>query len=795
MTPYNEQLIQFASAFLPYGAELEFIESTIPRAAICAVDMNEDYIPETVLVFRLQGELHLLELRCTNGVWERATGLKAPGYGVTLMTAMPITRTGANNLVVGWQVSPDYSKLSIYEWTDNGLVDVAPEDMYYSYLESLPVTRTDESDEGTCCLALWSHESGEAYRVDVVKWNGDTFEEAPDAYSDYYPNIARYYEQLTRRYPSAPIYWEYLADAQFRVSMSRAVALYPASIKRVGGTKWGYINSNGRMEIPVRFDDANDFQKNGLAVVTEKGRTGLINASGQYVVQPIYDSIYPFSEKRAAVIDKEGFHMINESGQVLTKRAYPYIADMRGGRSLFYITKDHADGSSQSLYGYLDANGNEVIPAQYEDATDFTSGRAVVKIKENVYALINSSGKRLATYPFAYVGPYGDGMLSFQRELSGKYGYIDEGGKIIIQPTYYAAMPFERGRAVVNTSADFHSEYGVINKKGSFIVEPIYNDVRSLGEERFALGNAIDKEQPYIGSVYAIADWNGKRLSDFLYNDVSEYQSGLASVSDTKQTYFIDRSGKPAPGYPRVQGRGTLTVEEGGLIKAFVDQRLSYRNRAGRMIWQQNVVIPLAPPYAVKEVKFNPNPDYLVYYPQVDGMADQAAMRNVNTKLKEMSQVKPIPANERLDYSYTGDFDVSFFKHQLLQLELTGYNFPFGAAHGMPSQIYAILNLVSGHMFALKDLFKPGSDYVKVLSDIVGKQIKEDPQYSYVFPDTYKGISPDQPFFVTENALHLYFNPYDIGPYAAGFPTFTIPFAEIRSIINTNGEFWRSFHP
>ncbi|MBW7459323.1 DUF3298 and DUF4163 domain-containing protein, partial [Paenibacillus sepulcri] len=301
-------------------------------------------------------------------------------------------------------------------------------------------------------------------------------------------------------------------------------------------------------------------------------------------------------------------------------------------------------------------------------------------------------------------------------------------------------------------------------------------------------------EQPFVGSVFAIADWNGQRLSDFQYNDVSNFKDGLASVYDAKQTYFIDRSGKPAPGYPRVEGSGTLTLEENGLIKAFVDQRLSYLTRAGRVVWQQNKVIPLQPPYLVKEEKYKPNADYLVYYPQVEGMENQAAQRTVNARLKEMSQVKPVPASKKLDYSYSGDFEVAFYKQKLLELVLNGYNFPFGAAHGMPTKTYAILNLTNGRMYALKDLFKPGSDYVKVLSDIVGKQIREDPQYSYVFPGSYTGIRPDQPFYVTDDALHLYFEPYEIAPYVAGFPTFTIPFAQIRDIIDTEGEFWKSFH-
>ncbi|MEH7179990.1 WG repeat-containing protein [Neobacillus vireti] len=29
---------------------------------------------------------------------------------------------------------------------------------------------------------------------------------------------------------------------------------------------------------------------------------------------------------------------------------------------------------------------------------------------------------------------------------------------------------------------------------------------------------------------------------------------------------------------------------------------------------------------------------------------------------------------------------------------------------------------------------------------------------------------------------------------AAGFPTFTIPFAQINNILNKDGDFWRSFH-
>jgi hypothetical protein len=55
-------------------------------------------------------------------------------------------------------------------------------------------------------------------------------------------------------------------------------------------------------------------------------------------------------------------------------------------------------------------------------------------------------------------------------------------------------------------------------------------------------------------------------------------------------------------------------------------------------------------------------------------------------------------------------------------------------------------------------------------------------------------IKADQPFFISDGELNIYFEPYEIAPYAAGFPTFAIPFHDISSIIDHDGDFWRSFH-
>ncbi|MFL6560999.1 MAG: RsiV family protein, partial [Bacillus sp. (in: firmicutes)] len=186
-----------------------------------------------------------------------------------------------------------------------------------------------------------------------------------------------------------------------------------------------------------------------------------------------------------------------------------------------------------------------------------------------------------------------------------------------------------------------------------------------------------------------------------------------------------------------------------------------------------------------------PNKDYLVYFPELVGLDNSV---DVNSALKELAGVKPIPAHTQLESSYTGDFNLTFYKKNLLVIEITGYDYPFCAAHGMPVKNYAHINLKTGSLYQLKSLFKPGSSYVKVISDIIGDQIKSNGEFSYLFPDEYKGIQTNQPFYISETGVNIYFKPYEIAAFAAGFPTFFIPFEDLKDIIDVNSDFWKSIH-
>lgn len=576
--------------------------------------------------------------------------------------------------------------------------------------------------------------------------------------------------------------------------------LYPAMINTRYGRVFGYINYKGEFIIEPKYERAGNFNEFGLAIVEEKNLVGLINTKGEYIVKPIYESISPYKEGRAIYVLNEKMGVMDEEGNSITKKSYDFIMDYSGDRAVVGI--NNPNGSYN--YGYIDRYGNEVIIPKFLQADDFKDDVALVKIKDKEYGLIDKNGNIINTYKYDYVGQYGNGLMVFANSSGGPFGYINREGKEVIKPIYTMAQGFKDGIAVVSEDEGYNGPYGGINVNGQYVVQSIYSEIKSLGQGKFALGMPIGKEKISTSSIYAIADNNGKRLTDFNYLVVGDYKNGLSYASDTLNTFFINESGKIEKTLPVVSGSGELRVKN-NIVFADIDFSPYYLTKSGRIIYKPNSTIELNDKYSVTRVKYRPNINYLVYNPEINGILSEKVRQDVNVKLKVMSRVNPsfeekkseplvITPDDVLDFNYYGDFSIKFFKKNLLVLDMTGYYYPFGAAHGMPSRKTPNIDLVTGKFYALGDLFMGGVYWTGELNKIIENMIKTDPQYNEIYQDGFKGITMDQSFYVDENNLYIYFSPYDIAPYAAGFVTFKIPFTEIQGMINKRGDFYKAFN-
>jgi len=566
-------------------------------------------------------------------------------------------------------------------------------------------------------------------------------------------------------------------------------AIYPAQVSYLGEQKWGYIDSTGKFVLSPKFTMALRFQSNGLAVAGEGEKVGMIDRIGKYIVEPVYTNIRDFHEERAIAQDDNGFTVLDASGKILSE-TFPYISDYQSGRAAYYIQTQ----SGTIQYGYLDETGKTIIKPVYEYAGEFEGDRAVVKLPGTGYALIGKDGTVLKKLDYKYVKGISDGMIAFFTEQEGKYGYLNAKGDVAIAPMFLQAQNFKDGTAVVNVSDNYVvNQFALIDKKGKYLIQPQYNDILQLGDGMAALGVASDADNIFTGSRYALATQNGSLLTDFIFYGIEPFKGGMASVYDQTKTYFIDKLGRRAESLPSVEGTGILEQLD-GLVHANIDQRPYYINKQGGIVYRPSASVTLKSGIKVNEEKFRPNKDYFVHYPSLSNLESLKVEESVNTKLRSMWTDSSIKPTDNLDYHYEGNFSIGLNRKNLLVLQESGYDYPFGAAHGMPIMEYVHIDTKSGTFYQLEDLFKDGSNYVEVLSGIVEEQIKEHAEEMGVWLDSYKGIKPDQLFYLTEDALMLYFTPYEIAPYAAGFPTFSVPFTEISTIIDKKGSFWLSFN-
>jgi len=563
--------------------------------------------------------------------------------------------------------------------------------------------------------------------------------------------------------------------------------LHPIKAYQIGGVLWGYIDDSGEIVIPPQYDYGEPFQENGLAVISVNELYGVIDLEGAYVISPQYSYIGEFSEGRAQARDGNETRLIDEKGNILFS-TNGNILPMINNRASFSIV----DKENEWKYGYIDREGNVVIPPQYRYARSFENGMAVVEHLNGEFSIIDKEGNIISHLDYAFVGGIGEGLLSFQEAFGEKYGYIDLEGKIIIPVQFDIAEEFRDKRAVVGIQQDIGFHYGLIDQQGKYVISPRYNYIRNLGENRIALGIPAHENNPvWADSKYAIGDLDGNVLTDFIYYDLTDYNKGYASANDGQRTFFINREGKRVSRLPVVKGNGSL-VFEGKIIKGNIDYRLIYLDREGKVIWHEENSIQLNEQFRVQERKYAPNRYYVIYYPEIIGIKDELTRKQVNEKLQKMSKGEDIYKDEIMDSTYYGDYLVSFFKNNLIGIELNGYSYTFGAAHGMPTKICTHINLETGEFYELGDLFKKNSNYVEILSKMIRDQIMEEGKDSYIWLDSYQGIRPNQSFYITDSALHIYFDPYEIAPYAAGFPTFAIPFKNIMNIIDTEGDFWRN---
>ncbi|MFJ7828256.1 DUF3298 and DUF4163 domain-containing protein [Psychrobacillus sp. NPDC096623] len=179
------------------------------------------------------------------------------------------------------------------------------------------------------------------------------------------------------------------------------------------------------------------------------------------------------------------------------------------------------------------------------------------------------------------------------------------------------------------------------------------------------------------------------------------------------------------------------------------------------------------------------SPKVDVTYPLVTNLTHPALEKKINADiLHELNKllIEQGFYNEHL-LELIGYYEIKTNERGVLSLSLIVYSFT-GGAHGLTVSKSLTFDIKTGKQYVLSVLFKPVSNYVKVLSDMIEKKMVE---WNVPLLEDFTQIRSDQDFYIADHSLVVYFQVYELTPYVYGFPYFPISIKDLEEIVREGG--------
>jgi len=306
--------------------------------------------------------------------------------------------------------------------------------------------------------------------------------------------------------------------------------LYPIK----SGKLVGFIDGNGRVIIPPRFNDVSEFME-GLAPAQapDSDKWGYIDRTGNFVIQPQFSQAYPFSEGLAEVwFEQSGGGYIDATGQLLIQGSGGFVR-------------------------------NGLVRIRTKEKTIFAakSGETVLEVPDNAWQV-------------------GGGLIAFMRNQ--RMGFMDQVGQVIIQPSYHRVVywtnqQFNERITAVSIGSDVNErKYGFIDRNGETVL-----DFQFEWAEQFFDGFALvvkDGKYGYVNTASEVA-------IPLQFDEAYHFSEGLAAVKVVDRWGFIDTHGRIviAPQYLNRMWGSPIIFSE-GLAAVRTESGTGFINKANEMI-------------------------------------------------------------------------------------------------------------------------------------------------------------------------------------------------------------------
>jgi hypothetical protein len=208
---------------------------------------------------------------------------------------------------------------------------------------------------------------------------------------------------------------------------------------------------------------------------------GFINLQGNWVIQPMFDSLGPFSKDgftNAKLNDKWGF--INRQGNWVIQPMFDYTHH--------FDNYGYAYAMLNEKYGFINRQGNWVIQPMFDNVGNFDDQGYASAVLNDKWGIINRQGNWVIQPMFDFVLGFDDQGYA-RASLNDKWGIINLQGNWMIQPTYLCECIDDR---IFKVSLD--NKYGYMNGQGEWLIRPMFDYIQEDIDGDVMLWNEATRE-------------------------------------------------------------------------------------------------------------------------------------------------------------------------------------------------------------------------------------------------------------------------------------------------------------
>lgn len=294
-----------------------------------------------------------------------------------------------------------------------------------------------------------------------------------------------------------------------------------ALVKKDG--KWGYIDKNGHVKIPLIYDSANNFMGEKIAKVKKDNLWGYINTEGKEVIPVDYYFCGEISNGIIAVGKGGKYGFIDRNGNKVCDLIYDRVEP--------FSSEGTAKVVLDRKFGYINTSGVVIVPIENpsnEENADFTGTWNRTKTHSSLGAKLEISHQMATSFDFKLTSNYysisdtfeGTAEITSTNTAKYVYGYGTTQDTI----TFTIADDWLEITSILGGNLDMSSENKIIGTyvKGS----PTY-DNEGLTEKLFAKEDVRTRIRQTIGEdLYE---------DDFLYG----LRNGLYTEEKLKDSSVI----------------------------------------------------------------------------------------------------------------------------------------------------------------------------------------------------------------------------------------------------------------